>query len=624
MKRSRLSLAQTLSFVALSVVVIVLGTAMAVVWYTLTRSAVSVVEDRVDRSVRTLAAATATGVRGAQTRYAAITHDTGVTRLLANPASKDTRGAEEALRRLSAPTDSGLPIELWNATGRRLAFVGDDVQDDAASLEKPLESGQPPTAIHRGLDSLRPVDSVQIGALYRRDNRVYFWVVLPISANGKPVGYLAQERRIALNPQTEQTVRELSGDSASGYYHNTDGTTWTTFGGVEAEPPDTVAGKKDALSRPALGRLISAEARIPGTPLVLRMEVPRRVVMSAAMATVKRLIVFSVAITLVGAFMAWWAGRRVARPLVILTDAAESIARGDYAARVPVAGTEEVARLATSFNMMASQVGESRAQSRAAQEAAETANRAKSDFLAAMSHELRTPLNAIGGYTELMEMGLRGPVTAEQQKDLLRIRNSQQHLLGLVGRILDLSRIERGEVDYERTSIAIDPLLIGLEDLVFPQAHAKKQTLNYKPDEEQLVVIADREKLRQIVINLLSNAIRHSPSGAAITIEAHRAGPAAVGIVVADSGPGIPLDQQEAIFEPFVQLDRSFTSSIEGVGLGLAISRDLARGMSGDLTVDSAPGKGARFTLTLPAGVLDGDTEMARTLETSAIRREPA
>ena len=614
-------MAQTLSLVAASVVIVVLGTAMIVVWYTLTRSAVSVVEDRIHRSVKTLATASGTGLRSALPRYSAVTRDSAVTRVLTTPASKDLRGVESALRRLSAPTDSGLPIELWNASGQRVAFIGDDVKD-VPNLERPGEAGVPAASIHTGLDSLRPVDSIQLGALYRRDNRVYFWIVLPISRNGKPIGYLAQERRIAINPQTEQTIRELSGDSASGYYHNVDGSTWTTFGGVAAGPPARAPKTDDVLSRPNIGRLISAEERIPGTPLVLTMEVPRRVVVAGAMATLKRLALLSALLTVIGTLVAWWAGRRVARPLVDLTKAAESISRGDYAARVPVVGPEEVAGLATSFNSMAAQVGESRAQSHAAQEAAETANRAKSDFLAAMSHELRTPLNAIGGYTELMEMGLRGPVTEEQKKDLLRIRNSQQHLLGLVGRVLDLSRIERGEVEYERTSIAIDPLLIGLEDLVFPQAHAKKQTLDYRPDEPELVVIADREKLRQIVINLLSNAIRHSPSGASITIGAQRAGMKSVAITVADSGPGIPLDQQEAIFEPFVQLDRSFTRSVEGVGLGLAISRDLARGMGGDLTVQSEPGKGARFSLTLPAGILDSATQMERTLETSAIGRK--
>lgn len=613
-------MAQTLSLVALSVVVVVLGTAMGVVWYTLTRSAVSVVEERIGRGVKQLAATSAANLRVAQPRYSAVARDSAVQRVLGNPANPgDLAGVRRALQRLSVPADSGLPVELWSASGRRIAYVGDDAADTAA-LIPPHESGAAPTAFHPGLDSLRPVDSLQIGALYRHANRVFFWVVLPISVNGKSTGYLAQERRIAVSPQNEQTIRELSGDSAVGYYHNADGTAWTTFGGAAAAAPDSVGGKSDVLSRPQLGEMISAEERIPGTPLVLAMEVPRRVVVAAAMATVRRLIAFSVALAVVGALAAWWAGRRVARPLVDLTDAAESIARGDYAARVPVLGTEEIARLATSFNTMAAQVGESRLASQTARDAAETASRAKSDFLAAMSHELRTPLNAIGGYTELMEMGLRGPVTPEQRKDLTRIRVSQQHLLGLVGRILDLSRIERGEVVYERASIAIDPLLIGLEDLVFPQANAKQQTLHYRPAEHDLVVIADREKLRQIVINLLSNAIRHSPSGGEITISAERADLKLIGIIVSDSGPGIPVDQQEAIFEPFVQLDRSFTSSVEGVGLGLAISRDLARGMGGDLTVASVPGQGARFTLTLPAGVLDDETQTARTLEIRGVR----
>jgi signal transduction histidine kinase len=615
-------MAQTLAFVALSVVVVVLGTAMVVVWYTLTHSAVQVVEERIDRSVKQLATATAAGLRQLQPRYESVARDTSIRRVLANPTDTgDLRGVHRALNRLRAPTDSSLPIELWTASGHRIAFTGDD-SPVAPNLDRPRETGRPPPPFRPGLDSLRPVDSLQLGALYRRDGRVYYWTVQPITVRGNPIGYVAQERRIAVNPQTTQTIAELSGDSAVGYYHNVDGTVWTTVGGVAAAPPDSVDGKPDAVTRSDVGRLITSAERIPGTPLVIAMEVPRRVVVAAAMATVKRLVALSAVLVAIGGIAAWWAGRRVARPLVDLTTAAESIARGDYAARVPVAGTEETARLATSFNTMAEQVGEGRMALQEASAAAEAANRAKSDFLAAMSHELRTPLNAIAGYTELMEMGLRGPITADQKRDLSRIRSSQQHLLGLVGRILDLSRIERGEIEYDRVNIAIDPLLMGLEDLVLPQASAKQQSLDYRPSEPDLVVVADREKLRQIVINLLSNAIKHSPDGAAITIGAYRPDAKRVAIDVADSGPGIPVERQASIFEPFVQLDRTFKSSIEGVGLGLAISRDLARGMGGDLTVVSAPGKGARFTLTLPAGVMDAQTQIARTLETGAIHTE--
>ncbi len=232
-----------------------------------------------------------------------------------------------------------------------------------------------------------------------------------------------------------------------------------------------------------------------------------------------------------------------------------------------------------------------------------------------MSHELRTPLNAIGGYAELMELGVRGPITDEQRRDLVRIRASQAHLLGLIGSLLDLSRIESGRVTYELTHVALDPFLASLEGLVLPQATAKQQTLVHHLGEPELTVLADREKLRQVLLNLLSNAVRYSPRGASITLSAESRELGTVAIEVCDNGPGIPLNRQAAIFEPFVQLDRSLTHSSEGVGLGLAISRDLAEGMGGELSVVSAPGRGSRFVVTLPAGSYDARVQMVDTSE---------
>jgi signal transduction histidine kinase len=335
------------------------------------------------------------------------------------------------------------------------------------------------------------------------------------------------------------------------------------------------------------------------------MEAPRSAILVVANSTSRQLAVLGVLLTLVGALVTWFVGRRVLRPLTELTGAADAVARGDYSTRVPVAGTEEVVRLASSFNRMAKQIGDDR-------KLLETANRAKSDFLASMSHELRTPLNAIGGYAELMEMGVRGPITEEQRRDLARIRTSQSHLLGLIGSLLDMSRVESGQVTYAQEHIALNPLLGGLEALVLPQTTAKQQTLVYRCDED-FAAFADREKVRQILLNLLSNAVRYSPSGATITMSVHRLDEATVAIEVSDTGPGIPLDRQRAIFEPFVQLDRSLTRMNEGVGLGLSISRDLAHGMRGELTVTSAPGEGSCFRLTLPAGVVNESTARAQT-----------
>jgi signal transduction histidine kinase len=330
--------------------------------------------------------------------------------------------------------------------------------------------------------------------------------------------------------------------------------------------------------------------------------------------------ILSLLLLAAGTAAAWMLGRSLARPLAALTRAAGSLAAGDFAARAPEGRDREMRRLADSFNHMASQLGASRAALERRTEEAQQANRAKSDFLTTMSHELRTPLNAIGGYVDLMEMGLRGPVTEEQRRDLARIKTSQEHLLGLISGVLDLGRIEAGRVSYTYTTVSVAAYLRGLDALVTPQAAAKDVVLQHVRSGEDLAVVADREKLRQIMLNLLSNAIRHTPPGGAVTLSAESRG-SRVAIIVDDTGPGVPPDKRDVIFEPFVQLDRSLTQTREGLGLGLAISRDLACGMAGDLVVEDRMGGGARFTVLLPRGELS-DTLMSK--DTGEVRAVPS
>jgi PAS domain S-box-containing protein len=231
--------------------------------------------------------------------------------------------------------------------------------------------------------------------------------------------------------------------------------------------------------------------------------------------------------------------------------------------------------------------------------AIEVSNRAKSEFLAAMSHELRTPLNAIGGFAELMELGLGGPITEEQRGYLARIRSSQQHLLGIISDLLNYSRIEAGQVTYDLAPIVMAELMDAVIPLLEPQATAKGITLSREPCSVDLAALGDRSKTDQIMLNLLSNAVKFTPKGGRITVSC-TGGEDVVSIAVRDTGPGIPVDQQSEIFEPFVQLGRSLTSTHEGTGLGLSISRDLSRAMNGNVTVDSVPGEGSTFTLMLP------------------------
>jgi PAS domain S-box-containing protein len=239
------------------------------------------------------------------------------------------------------------------------------------------------------------------------------------------------------------------------------------------------------------------------------------------------------------------------------------------------------------------------ADAQAARREAEGANRAKGEFLAVMSHELRTPLNAIGGYAELMELGLHGPVTAEQRTALERIQRSQRHLLGLINGVLNYTRVEAGAVHYDMEDVLLDEALATCEALTAPQVRGRQLAFMYRHCEPALTVWADREKLQQVVLNLLTNSVKFTGPGGRVEL-ACSATPSEVRVTVTDDGRGIPAEQLARVFEPFVQIDTRLTRTQDGVGLGLAISRDLARGMGGDLTAESTLGEGSRFTLVLP------------------------
>ncbi|HLM68631.1 MAG TPA: ATP-binding protein, partial [Longimicrobium sp.] len=232
---------------------------------------------------------------------------------------------------------------------------------------------------------------------------------------------------------------------------------------------------------------------------------------------------------------------------------------------------------------------------------AERANRAKSEFLAVMSHELRTPLNAIGGYAELMEMGIRGPITPQQREDLRRVQTSQRHLLGLINEVLNYAKLETGTVHYDLADVAVGEALSSAEALVAPQANAKGLALRVDCPEAGLAVRADEEKLRQVLANLLSNAVKFTAPGGRVRLWCDRdADGTHACFGVSDTGIGLAADKLEAVFEPFVQIRSDLTRTEEGTGLGLAISRSIAEAMNGSLTAESTPGEGSTFTLRLP------------------------
>ena len=287
---------------------------------------------------------------------------------------------------------------------------------------------------------------------------------------------------------------------------------------------------------------------------------------------------------------------------------------------------EAVARagvLTASLQQMRQRLQQALAEAESARAAADAANRAKSEFLANMSHELRTPINVVLGYGELLEMEIAGPITAGQRLHLQRIRSSSHHLLTLISDILDLAKVEAGQLAMDSQRESICEVVGEAVSLVHVQYTERGITLRNECLDREIPYVGDRDRVRQILLNLLSNAVKFSEPGASVTVRCAVTGdPAAQAsldgtelwtrIEVEDTGIGIAEAEQTLVFQPFKQVDGGHTRTQGGTGLGLTISRQLARLMGGDLTLRSEPGRGSCFSLWLPA-----DAALAGTLDES-------
>jgi signal transduction histidine kinase len=572
-----------------AVLVGVLTLSLFLTYSTLTRSAEGAARDRLTRASRQVAGTVQAAVQDRLARLRAVARDSAVSRAL-HGSVVDTARVARALEQIRAGADSlaGLPVELWDANGRRIAFVGSDVA-----------GGRP------------PLDEAPFAPLYASGGRVYFWILAPIDEGGQRIGYVVQQRRVIGPHEANRTLRDLIGEEVALYMRNVAGDVWSAAPGDPGVGPshrDTTATGTFNV-RPGIGRTIFGEAAVPGTPWMTVLETPVSSVHARARGTLITLALLSLLLVAGGAALSWAISRRVTRPLASLTGAAEAIARGDEARRVEDAGSDEIGRLAASFNQMASEVATSRrelerriADAEQARAEAERASRAKSDFLAVMSHELRTPLNAIGGYAQLLELGVHGPINDAQRDALARLGRSQAHLLRLITDVLNFAKLDAGQLEYALTDVRVDDVLAGIEPLIALQVQAKRLTFTWEVrGVPGLTARADPDKLQQVLLNVLTNAIKFTPAGGTIVVICD-ATDERVYIHMRDTGVGIPADRLPSVFEPFVQGDRKLNSPHEGVGLGLAISRDLARGMGGDLTATSDVGKGSVFTLWLPRG----------------------
>jgi signal transduction histidine kinase len=251
--------------------------------------------------------------------------------------------------------------------------------------------------------------------------------------------------------------------------------------------------------------------------------------------------------------------------------------------------------------LLAERVAERTVELRQANAELARATRLKDEFLANMSHELRTPLTAILGRTELLQEEIYGPLTTRQVESLDSIEASGRHLLSLINDILDLSKIEAGKIEIEPMPILVDALCRASLQMITQSARARRISLNTTYDSQVSIIYGDERRVKQILVNLLTNAVKFTPEGGAIGLEV-QGNPQAhtVSFTVWDTGIGIAADQIGQLFQPFMQIDHGLNRQYEGTGLGLSLVQRLTEAHGGSVDVESAPGAGSRFCVTLP------------------------
>jgi signal transduction histidine kinase len=315
------------------------------------------------------------------------------------------------------------------------------------------------------------------------------------------------------------------------------------------------------------------------------------------------LLVLLAALSLALSVLVGWlyVGRRIALRLTRLSESMAQIAAGNFAAPIPgnPRSRDEIASMADSLRFFRDRIAAQRELERAALAAAQSANRAKSDFLANMSHELRTPLNAVIGFSEVLHERMFGELNDKQAEYVSDIHSSGKHLLSLINDILDLSKVEAGSMQLDRSEFDVPSALENAMTLVRERAQRQGVQLHLRIEDDVQTFFADERRFKQVMLNLLSNAVKFTPAGGRVDVTARRVG-GALQVAVADTGVGIAPQDQQAVFEQFRQVGDDVTRKAEGTGLGLALTQRLVELHGGTLELDSALGQGSTFTFTLP------------------------
>jgi signal transduction histidine kinase len=595
--RPLLSLERRLPLLFAGLLLLLIGLGSWAAYREVRSSAIDAQSARLQQVARQLAGVLDTGPANRLRVLEGLAADTAVSAALLNTTS--VRNLDASLLPLLDATDS-LPVEIRSSEGALVSSVGRFPPDWSAAQIDSVRA-IPIGRNARGYSELRVVGGAP-----------YLWVAAPLVIQDRSAGTVAHLRRIG-DPGSSSAANDLLGPGFAVYYVNTAGGPWISLDGEPLPPPfPDPAAPPPFHTRPGGDTRATAVVAAANTaPISIVAEAPMDRVLAGPRAFLNHLLIGASLIMLLGLVATWWLSRRITAPLVELGAAARELSAGRQPREVTVHRRDEIGDLARAFSRMARDIRNSRdalevqiEEARAARAEAETANRAKSDFLATVSHEIRTPINAIIGYTDLLLLGVPEPISSTQRRQMEKIQASGQYLIRLIDEVLDLSRIEAGRLsvleEVGDVGSAIDAAIAGSA-----AAAAERRIIVHSEhgqgDDARHRFMGDARRVQQILCNLLDNSIKFTPAGGRVDVRVisdPQSG--SIAITIEDNGVGIPAEQLDRIFEPFIQIEQGYTRSYGGVGLGLAISRELARMMGGDITVRSEPGAGSSFTLHMP------------------------
>jgi signal transduction histidine kinase len=520
-------------------------------------------------------------------RVDTLAQDAALRRYLQAPGERTRRAALAALRHGGPQPEQVVAVELRDDRGRRVLATGPGGERVAGLEATPF----PRPA---------PGDAGAIGEFRRlRDAIVY---AAAARVPGPAGGYLVQWRRLTGTAQSRLQIAGLIGSSARLYLGNADGSLWTDLVGAVAAPPVPRGppGRVGAVEQPDSGVQLVSARPIPGTPWMVLVAFARAPVLAPVYAFLRGLALITLGVLALGLGATWLLSRRITRPLRQLTDAAHAIAAGDFSRRVTVARADELGRLAESFDTMAARVEE--AQHRLEDKVAERTRELRDaqdalvrreklamlgQLASGVGHELRNPLGVMTNAIYYLET-VQGSAPAEVQEYLQILRQQVALSEKIVSDLLDFARIR----PPQRRAMTLGSLAEAqLKRLGTPEGIAMRLDVPH----ELPAAAVDPVQIGQVVFNLLANAVQAMmETGGELVLRGVRDGPGQVMLHVSDTGPGVPPEHAEKIFEPL------FTTKARGIGLGLAVSRSLARANGGDLILAGSGGPGATFVLSLP------------------------